>query len=419
MIIKKLILIAILGLTLAIGSANAAVIFKDDFDSYTGGSITTLELASGGVWVTPGWGTGPGGSDVKVGGPVPSVAYFSNNYYGDAIRFCTVTTETGLSDYTVSVKAWAKWGTTTALPCWYAAGRVSGPEDSLTYIVAGAGVSDGQVYLDLKESTGTEPSGMWYVADWDPNQPIYIDLTLSGNTVTATVTHIGYSQTQSYTTSILGAGAFGFAGHNPWGYAVGSFDNFVSNTEHSMWSQAALARSKIALGDDPNAQAAIDKLITDFAGHPDLPEAIFSVGEEYCNKAYEYKNQGLLAEAEEYFQKALTVLGKIITELPASTTTVDAYYLSAGCYFFMDEYEKAIDYFKRTLDNWPDYGRAWKALFLTIQCYEKLEKAGRIPTEEAAAQIRQACERLLADYPDCIAAKSARNLLEHWGVSEK
>jgi len=222
---KKLILIAILGLTLAVGSANATI-FEDDFDSYTGGSITTLELASAGVWVTPGWGTGAAGSDVKVGGPVPAEAYFSNNTYQDAIRFCTVTTETGLSDYTVSVEAWAKWGTTTALPRWYAAGRVSGLETSLTYIAAGAVVGSGMVYLDLKESTGTEPGANWYVADWDPNQAIYIDLALSGNTVTATVTHAGFSQTQSYTTSILDAGAFGFAGQHPWGYAAGSFDNF-------------------------------------------------------------------------------------------------------------------------------------------------------------------------------------------------
>jgi hypothetical protein len=230
---KLILLIAILGLTLAIGSANATI-FEDNFDSYTGGSITTLESASAGVWVTPGW--GDGNSDVKVGGPVPPVAYFSNNAYQDAIRFCTVTTETGLSDYTVSVEAWKKWSATTALPRWYAVGRVSGS----SYIAAGAAVGSGQVSLDFKESTGTEPSGQWYVADWNPDEPIYIDLTLSGNTVTATVTHIGYSVTQSYTTSILDAGAFGFGGHNPWGYAVGSFDNFEVVPEPATMSLLAL-----------------------------------------------------------------------------------------------------------------------------------------------------------------------------------
>ena len=201
-------------------SVNAGVIFQDDFDSYGGVWVDTLPNASGGVWTTAPWGTGAAGSDVKVGDLAPGKAYFSNGYYADVARFATVTTTTDLSDYTVSVEAWAHG--TTAMPRWYAAGRVAGGN----YIAAGVAVGSGEVYLDFKESTGTEPSAMWYVADWNMEEPIYIDLTLSGDTVTATVTHVGFSVTQSYTTSILDAGAFGFGGHNPWGYATGEFDNF-------------------------------------------------------------------------------------------------------------------------------------------------------------------------------------------------
>ena len=229
---KKLILIAILGLTLVIGSANATV-FEDNFDSYTGYWVDTLPNASGGVWSTAGWGTGAGGSDVKVGDITPGKAYFSNNVYNDAIRFCTVTTETGLSDYIVKVEAWEKPGNPLRL---YAAGRVSGS----SYIAAGASVSGDQVYLDLKESTGTEPGANWYVADWNSSEPIYIELALSGDTVTATVTHVGYSVTQSYTTTVLGAGAFGFGGWKPWGSAIGLLDNFSVVPEPATMSLLAL-----------------------------------------------------------------------------------------------------------------------------------------------------------------------------------
>jgi len=230
---KKMVVTVILGLTLAIGSANA-VIFEDNFDSYTGGSITTLELASAGVWVTPGWGDGAAGSDIKVGGSLPPVAYFSNNVNNDGIRFGTVTTETGLSDYTVNLEAWEKPG--AGYLRLYAAGRVSGS----SYIAAGASVSGDQVFLDLKESTGTEPGANWYVADWDSSEPIHVELALSGNSVTATVTHVGYSVTQSYTTTVLDPGAFGMGGWKPWGYAVGRFDNFSVVPEPATMSLLAL-----------------------------------------------------------------------------------------------------------------------------------------------------------------------------------
>jgi len=51
--------------------------------------------------------------------------------------------------------------------------------------------------------------------------------------------------------------------------------------EGTIWSQVAVAMSNIVLGDDPNAQAVIDKLIADFNGHPDLPEALYDIAVAY------------------------------------------------------------------------------------------------------------------------------------------
>ena len=173
--------------------------------------------------------------------------------------------------------------------------------------------------------------------------------------------------------------------------------------------------SLIQSGNDTAAEAALDKLIADFNETPDLPEAVFVVGEQYYNQAFRCENQGRAAEARDNFQKAIAVLKRIIQKLPTSATTPRACCSVAFCYYHLAEYEKAISYCKKTVDNWPDYSHAWNAQFLIADCYEKLEKEGRISNTDAAVEIRRACEKLLSDYSKCHqAVMSARNILERW-----
>jgi len=171
----------------------------------------------------------------------------------------------------------------------------------------------------------------------------------------------------------------------------------------------------IGLGNDPNAQAAIDSLIADFNDHPALPEAVFIIGEQYYNEAFRCENEGLETEARDYFRKAVAIWERIIEELPVKLPqTAHAWYFSAVCYRRLCEYENAIQYYQVVVDNWPDYQFAWNAQFLIARCFERLARLGRIPIAEAAPQIRQACEKVFANYPDCLAAGAARNLLKRW-----
>jgi len=190
-----------------------------------------------------------------------------------------------------------------------------------------------------------------------------------------------------------------------------------SGNEDMMWVKTGIARLNIALGNDAAVEKTIDILIADFNDHPELPTAIFMLGEEYYNKAFQYENQGQEAEAKEHFRKAISVLKRIIQELPASDTTPQGYCSVALCYYHLAEYEKAIDYCKKTVDNWPHYNYAWYAQFLIADCYEKLANSGRIPTADAAAQIRQACERL-ANHSDPRAVEAARNLSKRWNFNQ-
>jgi len=180
-----------------------------------------------------------------------------------------------------------------------------------------------------------------------------------------------------------------------------------SGNEDMMWVKTGIARLNIALGNDAAAEKTIDILIADFNDQPELATAIFMLGEQYYNKA-------LTAEPEAHFQKAILIWERIIKELPASGMTAQAYYFSARCYELLGEYEMAIEYYQVVIHNWPNYERAWNAQFMIARCYDKLASSGQILTADAAVQIRRGCDKVLANYPDCMAVKAAGNLLKRW-----
>jgi len=181
--------------------------------------------------------------------------------------------------------------------------------------------------------------------------------------------------------------------------------------QNAIWAQMGLAISNIALGDDPNAQAAIDSLIADFNDHSALPEAVFQIGEQYYKKARSTKSDSNLSEVEvqDYYQKAIAIWERIIRELPYSTAYAPrAYYLIAHCCFeYLREYEKAIQSCQKLLINWPDYEYAWHAQFLIGNYYERLTQAGRIPESGANPIIEQAYQAVVEKYPDCSKFKYA------------
>jgi tetratricopeptide (TPR) repeat protein len=186
--------------------------------------------------------------------------------------------------------------------------------------------------------------------------------------------------------------------------------------EQVMWAKMDMAKTDIVLGNDAAAEKTINILIADFNNHPDLPTAIFMLGEEYYNKAFNTKGDPNSPDAkpEEYYRKALAILERIIKELPPSATTANAYNFAADCYRRLGQYEKAIEYYQKIVDNWPDYEYAWNALFLLGRSYEDLKESGVISKSQADPKIKAAYEQLLKKYPDCKAARIARRWLNQY-----
>jgi len=99
-------------------------------------------------------------------------------------------------------------------------------------------------------------------------------------------------------------------------------------------------------GDEIAAQDLIDKMITDFNDHPDLPQAVFRIGEEYF-----YTHQ---------YQKAIDVWKLVLDNYPGRGPDVIPYLL-ATCYKRLEEYPTAIAYYKQVLDQYPNSQYAERA----------------------------------------------------------
>jgi len=161
--------------------------------------------------------------------------------------------------------------------------------------------------------------------------------------------------------------------------------------------------SLIGSGKDAEAMEAIDELIADFNDHSDLPEATFLIGEEYYNKAVEFEKKGLGEQASENFTKALAIWERITMELPPEALfTQHAWYFTGVCYRrHLGDNEKALEYYQKVTDKWPEYQYAWSAQYMVAECYKDLIKSGQLQESEAEAKIEQAYEAVIEKYPNC------------------
>jgi len=141
-------------------------------------------------------------------------------------------------------------------------------------------------------------------------------------------------------------------------------------TEYEMWARTGIVKLDIYFGNDANVQPALDQLIADFNDHPDSPEAVFVIGEEYFNMAFVDPNNLWMIKSEEHLKKARDVWERIISQCPLSQSIglQHAHYFTAVCYRLFGEYEKAITHFQKVVDNWPDYQYAWSAQCLIGEC---------------------------------------------------
>ncbi len=150
-------------------------------------------------------------------------------------------------------------------------------------------------------------------------------------------------------------------------------------------AQKGVAISYVGLGNEPAAQAALDKLITDFKDHSGLPIAVWGVAEAYYNQAFQCEKEGMDARAKGHFAKVITIGQRILQQWGASAIAPEVCHISAVCYGRLGQHRKAIKYYQKLADYQPDYPYASRAPSMVrlikkyIKNMEEIARSGAEP----------------------------------------
>jgi tetratricopeptide (TPR) repeat protein len=154
----------------------------------------------------------------------------------------------------------------------------------------------------------------------------------------------------------------GFAGHKELGPAVHEvveeyrdtgaheegrelfaylLENWDETPDTMLELQVGVALQSIKLRELDKADAAVQKLIADYNDHPKIAKALFQIAEQYFYAGKHWKVIGLLEFIQsDYPEKQFASRN----ELP---------FVLATCYKQVSEWDKAIEYYERTLRDYP------------------------------------------------------------------
>ena len=185
--------------------------------------------------------------------------------------------------------------------------------------------------------------------------------------------------------------------------------------ELAIRAKAKLAQVTIQQGDRDEAEVMLQRLERDYALDPRLGENIFRVGEGYYDRAVQEEKTGNIEQANADFRRAIEVWERIPTRLPNSDAVAEATYFIGVVYRrHLGDLEKAVQYYEKVAEEYPDYRFAWSAQGMLGSCYAQLKQAGQIMPDVADAQIQQAYERLVQRYPEsCMAQRAYLRLGSH------
>lgn len=176
------------------------------------------------------------------------------------------------------------------------------------------------------------------------------------------------------------------------------------------------------------AKEAAGEIAAEFPKDADLPETLYWIAERHrWLKRYEDANSiyrqiiqnhsdspyaekaqlgtvmmeiTSLMESEDY-NKADAAAEKMIADYYNSNQTAENLFGVARRYRDLGKYKKALYYFQKIMDDWPDYKYAGKTQFIIGECYEKLRDSDVMPESEANPKIEAAYTAVVENYPGC------------------
>jgi len=211
--------------------------------------------------------------------------------------------------------------------------------------------------------------------------------------------------------------------NKPYPTKARELSEYISEThpedEFALYSKINLCVLQILQDNETSAEAAFNTILAQNKDNPNLAEAVHLMAEGYFERALREprQNRQMSEKAKESMQKALAKWEGMIAQFPNAPKAALAHHLiGEGCYR-LGQYEKAIEYYQKTVDNFPDYKDAWLAQNRTAKVYKFMIRDGIITEQEGEAAMTAAYEKLIANFPDCPAVKYANEWLGLYAIS--
>jgi tetratricopeptide (TPR) repeat protein len=201
-------------------------------------------------------------------------------------------------------------------------------------------------------------------------------------------------------------------------------------SEYVLNARAGFIKADIHDGTDATVLEDINDLITDFKDRKELPGTIITFGETYYNEGLNlYKGDchpgdeipdSDMQNVKTKFNKSLNIWRNTISAINAkklsanNSITAEYYHYTGTCYRLLGEYEKAIEYYKMVLDNWPEYASAGGVASIIPTVYERMKQEGLISGDSADKLILDAYKRVVEEYPKSPGAKAAANRIKRY-----
>lgn len=109
-----------------------------------------------------------------------------------------------------------------------------------------------------------------------------------------------------------------------------------------------------------------------------------------------------------YYRKTLEKCELMIRKWPEDASNAPfAYHFAGTCYSLLGEADKAVQYYRKVCDSWPQYQYNWYLLDMIGSLAKQLVATGGLAGADGERIVRDAYGRLLRDYPRSAPAKSA------------
>jgi outer membrane protein assembly factor BamD (BamD/ComL family) len=163
------------------------------------------------------------------------------------------------------------------------------------------------------------------------------------------------------------------------------------------------------------AEVLFDELWSKNKNHPNFAEVATIMGEGYWNAVSVARSGGPGSNYQPSTRRSLGVWKRIIDELPETEFhTAEAYFFAGECHRYLEEWAQAIEKYEELVERWPDFMYSERAQLTIIRCLEKLIRARQIPKADGVTAVREACFKLINDYPESRGVHQAKATLKKW-----